>query len=454
MPYFIERQGDKHCVMKGVRGEESETVKCHPDPASAQKHLAALMVNVEDAKAIDGARGGKKPIEELDQSAVTHDERSDLKTKFISYKSGDQWRWLSVSSTAVEDREYETVSEKAYDDAITHASLNGYGDLDLVHVDGTEVGTCDLMSRLGQSLLEGGIWHDTTLAQKVRSVIQTDPDKWGVSIKFQYDPEQFDGSVYHGGIRILKRSILPRQMAASLGTAIVVQGGKTMKVIDEATKGVLMEFGLTAEEVTELSEKQKSLPDVANVKEKQTIWSILKGLLIETPETTTTPDVVEQPAAEAEVNQEKSQDTKAVDEKIEETVEVPVTKASPLSELVLTEEAVKTISMQTAQIVAPAIQKALDPILQQLSSLTDWSEAVTKRLAEVEKDIETKVAEKIDSLPPIVKIRTTELKQAETQEQPDIQSTPTTRNAEFVKSVSEIVTQALGSALGTGEFKL
>jgi hypothetical protein len=318
---------------------------------------------------------------------------------------------------------------------------------------------------MGQSLLEGGRWHDSDLAQKVRTVIQSNPDKWGVSIKFQYDPELFDGSTYHGGIRILKRSILPRQMAASLGTAIVVQGGK-MKQIDEETKAALMELGVSEEKVMELAQRQKSLPEEVNTKEKETeitesndtsIVAKIKSLLGITPETAK-PDAEEQSETDTEVEREKVQETEVEKEEIEKEVESKIEVEVP--EIVLTDEAMKAISLKTAQVITPAIAKALGPIAEQVKALTEWKaewgENVQKRLVEVEKDVETKVAEKIDSLPPIVKVRTTELKQAETTEQPNVPalSTPNTRNAEFVKSVSDIVTQALGAHFGSGEFKL
>lgn len=233
-----------------------------------------------------------------------------------------------------------------------------------------------------------------------------------------------------------------------------------MKEIDETTKEALMELGMEKEKVEELAEQQKSLPQATepNVKEKEnetkadeTLLAKLKKLILGTPETAQ-PDAEERSKeTEVEVEQDESQEKEAK----EVEVETPVRQES---EYVLTEEAVKTISLRTAQVISPAIAKALNPIVEQVQSLTkwseEWSESVQKRLVEVEKDIETKVNDKIAQLPPVVKVRTTELKAAEEPTQSVTPAESLSRNAEFIEAVSGIVTQAMGKALGSGEFKL
>jgi len=92
---------------------------------------------------------------------------------------------------------------------MTQSPDGNFGELDLLHVDGTDVGRCDTMLRLGKQLFESGTWFDTPKAVKAREVVSTDPDHWGVSIKFRYDPELFDGIRYLGGIRILKADHSP-----------------------------------------------------------------------------------------------------------------------------------------------------------------------------------------------------------------------------------------------------
>jgi len=59
-------------------------------------------------------------------------------------KSFTIWRWMTLSNWSVVDKEREVVSEQAYKDAIAHAQKSSeWGQLDLVHVNGTDVGDCD-----------------------------------------------------------------------------------------------------------------------------------------------------------------------------------------------------------------------------------------------------------------------------------------------------------------------
>ncbi|NIN67594.1 MAG: hypothetical protein GTO63_23395, partial [Anaerolineae bacterium] len=75
-----------------------------------------------------------------------HDRSPEEKT-FTIYKGVDgEWRWMSLSNWAVVDKEREVVSEGAYRDAIAYAHKSGdWGQLDLVHVDGTDVGEADML---------------------------------------------------------------------------------------------------------------------------------------------------------------------------------------------------------------------------------------------------------------------------------------------------------------------
>ena len=332
------------------------------------------------------AHGGEKP-----------------KSNFVSYKdANDIWRWLAVSNTAVLDKEKEIISEKAYDDAIQHARSTGeFGEIDLVHVLGTDVGDCDLMLRLGNQLVEGGAWQDTELAQRARASVSKEPDRWGVSIKFHFDPEQFDGKTYHGGIRIPKRTILPREMAASHGTAIAVLGGnEMMKAIDEETKEALQALGIEDEDIEALREKQNATPD-ENVKEKddkQSVWKRFVQLF----------------APEQEREQEP--------------------------EIILEDEVVKTISEQAVK----ALMEVLAPIQKDIAALKPWCEqtelqlkALGERIEKAEGTLEDKVMKRLDSLPPIVKVRATEATVTETE------MVAATATNPFIEAVQDLVARAL-----------
>jgi hypothetical protein len=179
----------------------------------------------------------------------------------IVYKADDgTQRWASVSNVAIKDKELEIVTEQAYDDAIEYAQKSlDFGEIDLVHVEGTDVGKCDLMLRAGNRLIEGGTFDDTDLARGAIKALEADPDHWGVSIKFVYDPSNFDGEKYNGNIRIPKRTILPQEMAASHGTKLVAIGGPNAmekQQVSERAREALEKLNVPQEEIEALAEKQ------------------------------------------------------------------------------------------------------------------------------------------------------------------------------------------------------
>jgi len=445
MPYFIRKEGDKECVVKGDKANPGETVKCHATHAEAVAHLRALYVNVEDA----GKAATSEPASDEEPESdcvcpnghkIETDEETPCPTtcpqcgakmggaeaknlgELTVYKAGNKWRWLTVSNVAVEDKEHEIVSEQAYDDAIAYAYKNNdFGELDLVHVEGTDAGPGDLMLRLGKRLIEGGEWFDDNRSTRNRVKVQAKPDYWGVSIKFKYDPEQFDGKVYKGGIRILKRTILPRHMAASYGTAIAVHGGAQMKRIDEETIAALKELDMTDDEIAALVEKQKALPSEENVKIKEeetevkiepemveikapiNFWDSIKGAVQEVvdsfkktpePEKLTT-DVSENSDAEPEVESEK------------EVAQEPV---APVEEKqFVTTEVLQAYGTQLAQTIVAAIAKEVADLKLEQEKAKDWRTATEKKLVELAKPVEQRIMDRLAELPPIVKTRVSHL---------------------------------------------
>jgi hypothetical protein len=55
MPWFLRG----NCVWSGTKEEPGKEVKCHEDHAKAVAHMRALYSNVEDAKALEEAKGGR-----------------------------------------------------------------------------------------------------------------------------------------------------------------------------------------------------------------------------------------------------------------------------------------------------------------------------------------------------------------------------------------------------------
>jgi hypothetical protein len=370
---------------------------------------------------------------------ILEGEGGEAKSRFISYKSGDTWRWLSISSLAVEDKEEEIVSEKAYDDAIAYANhTRRFGELDLVHVKGTDVGDCDLMARLDKQLVESGTWRSEPMATKARQSVQSDADYWGVSIKFRYDPKRFDGKTYRGGIHILKRTILPREMAASYGTAIAVTGGKAMKMIDEETKAALAKLGLEDEQIAELAEKAKAVQDEPNVKlkedeglrEKVVHW-VAEALGVRREDA--------MPEASREMTEVPAPSTTEA-----APVEAKATQPQPQRELILDDEALTAIGQKAAESLAAKMAEALGPMIQPLQ---EELESVKARLVEAEKSVEEKVQVRLDELPPIVKVAPTVVAGETVAKMPEgaQPEQPATEAQKFLSDVADLVKKGLGT---------
>ena len=91
-------------------------------------------------------------------------------------------------------------------------------------------------------------------------------------------------------------------------------------------------------------------------------------------------------------------------------------KSTPLPEFVLDESAVKAISDQVVVSMSTALKSVLDgaivPLQTELDGLKAWREEVSTRLDATEKTIHDKALEIVNSLPPIVKVRATEVVKA------------------------------------------
>jgi len=512
MPYFYRKDNNQYCVYKGTPKEPEEKVKCHETAKEAQAHVAALMSNVSDAKAVGGVDqcvcpecGATAPHEpgtpcrktecpkcgammeaKLSKAALSSDSRSNLpdsaflyvepgekeggktvplskrhlpykdasgevslshlrnaisrlsqpatgkdtwltptlrtsllakarkilaessKSSFtIKRQSDGSYRWWSVSSVAIEDKEGETVSEKAYDDAIQYATeVSHFGDLDLVHIKGTSIGECDGMVRLGKLLVESGTIPDSPRARGVIKAVESDPDYWGVSIKFIYDPEQFDPETrtYQGGVRIINRTVLPKWMAASYGTAIALEGGN-MKM-DKDAIAALKALGLQDNEIELLAEQEKSA-DPPNVVEKAESDEPEPEPVEETPDEegikkwlTDLLTRVRKPVEQAE---------KA--ETVEAEVEAP--EPTPVIEIDY-DEITKRASEPIMAAVLKSVNEALEPLnpfleamVQNQHDLAQAQQSLEERFKAIEAPIEEQVIKKLNELPPVVKVGAT-----------------------------------------------
>lgn len=355
---------------------------------------------------------------------ILEDTTKMTRNEFTVYKEGETWRWRSVSSVAIMDKEDEVVSEKAYDDAIAWGRANGFGELDLVHINGTDVGDCDTSIRLGSVLIEGGPFYDIARATKARQAVQADPDYWGVSLKFLRDSKQFDGTTYHGGIRILKRTILPREMAASYHTAIIAEGG-TMAELDEGKEKALKKLGLDEAEIAELAVQQKAIEpnEEEGVVEKSqddepTFIDRLKQLL----------GLVEEPPveeADEPVAAEKSEEVTPQDE-------------APL------EETLKAFGVSLTEQVTKGLNDALVPLTEKVTQIEERQGQFEQALEMIVRTKEDLVLERLEQLPKVVKVAASETDATRTEEDPE----PTEKAEGYVPEMWATIKKSVNETLG------
>lgn len=382
---------------------------------------------LDDAKKRSLQARARRILEDASKKQV-----DEFESSFFVYKSASgEMRWVSVSSTAVKDKEFEIVTEQAYDDAIQHAkNTDDFGELDLVHVDGTDVGDADLMVRVGKRLIEGGTFRDTQMAANAIKAVQDDPNFWGTSIQFVFDPSKFDGESYTGNIRILKRAILPQEMAASFGTKFVAIGGRTiMEELKQDTKEALAELGVSEEEIEALAEKQDAQQENVKAKEaeepvteKKTVWERFTDFL-------------------AQFEKEPSIEPGDA----ETTQEATPTPETAKAQVTLDEETIKAM----AQTIATATAEKLAEQSEQIEMLSKAISDFDARLKQAEEAVEDKVLSRLADLPQIVKVRATETDVTVVEDTEPKSPLPqqgfdtSTYIEEMVKGVTDAVSQAL-----------
>ena len=385
--------------------------------------------------------------------------------------SGD-WRWLSISSWAVVDKEAEVVSEQAYRDAIAHAEKSGkWGELDLVHVDGTDIGACDQLFVLKSGdepakFGAGGTFYDTAKATRAREAIQADPAYWGMSLKFRFNPQRKVKGVYTGDIQVLKHSILPQHMAASYGTAIAVQGGSMSKALDDKAAAALRQLGHTEDEIAELAQKQKALPQEDNVVEKE--------------DTTPTEAVGTQPATE--VTEERKGGTLkqlfqelgkwfngpdtpvASPDEARKAEEVSESPAEDQTEKGETEAKVKAATEVVAPDAGAMLQALGEAVAKSVGEMVKAElDTRDKRIAELEAtvkglndSVEEKVEQRLRDLPQVVKVAASQVRATVVDEKPRglTFGNPPDSMAEYTKALVADITRVVEDKMAGAKFQV
>jgi len=200
-------------------------------------------------------------------------------------------------------------------------------------------------------------------------------------------------------------------MAASYGTAIAVQGGNMSKQLDERAAEALRKLGHSEDEIAELAEKNKALPDEANVVEKEdttpepeapqdapdkrTIWQMLgKAFGIEPQEQAP----VASPSEEARKIDEVSPTTTAEPAATDATIGAKAEGDAPAEpEPPSAEGFIQAFGETVAKAVGDMVREELDKRDARIAAL----EQQIKRLDE---SVEEKVERRLQDMPPVTKV--------------------------------------------------
>lgn len=150
-------------------------------------------------------------------------------------------RWLGISSGGFRDRDGEIVSSAFLASAVKAGDETGQrGTLDVWHIPGSDVGTCDFQALADGFLLESGLFDETPAGVHAASAVKALGQQAGMSIQFLYANKQ-DGVYDPPGV-ILRRSILPRTAAAFPWSGMALKEFSDMAVkIDEKKRQFLAE---------------------------------------------------------------------------------------------------------------------------------------------------------------------------------------------------------------------
>lgn len=169
MPYKIEMQGGKHCVVR----EGGTVVACHPTHKKAQRHLAALYANVTDA---------------------------ELKEIYFSKEKDGRYKIVTISTAALKDREDETFSIAAMDYDIKLAKETGqYPEFRVFHSKVLGFGRVEKMQRVGIFMVDEGHSYNDPFSIEIceKMLINNDEGKWRVSRGFAV--HELQGHCYRCG---------------------------------------------------------------------------------------------------------------------------------------------------------------------------------------------------------------------------------------------------------------
>jgi hypothetical protein len=293
-----------------------------------------------------------------------------------------QYRWFAFpAATAVLNRSGELDSRQLFESFVERIEGGApYPYLTFYHVgEAIKLGLADYVAVDGYTLLMSGLWDAEALPQAVRQAIENEPDYYGISIGYFYQPETKERlqvgegitiPVYTDGI-LVEVSILAEQDAACLFTGAYTEGVNRMnkKAKDELEKIVAGNPDLEAQ----VAELEQHVDEVN---------ASTEGLI----------------RREKEV-----QETPLVPEVAPEVVPVESAPIASPAELQLTEEAMVAIAKRAADFMAESITSEIhvadEKATQAVEILTEQIKVLTARVAELEKPLAETVQQAIQDMP-------------------------------------------------------
>lgn len=177
-------------------------------------------------------------------------------------------RWVTLSSSSFLDRDRQIFSQKALAADVGRANLDGdYGPLRWFHVPGWDIGMCDYNAMHGRVLVESGTFYD----DKLGAAIFKNAEGLGVSLGVEhsiFDPDA--NGVFHR-IKRFERSLMPREYASNLLTAVMVSSIKESDMNEKEKTAFKSLF-------SDPTEAEKNLAIVLGTAQKSETAALQQGL--------------------------------------------------------------------------------------------------------------------------------------------------------------------------------
>lgn len=292
-------------------------------------------------------------IEFGEATGTEMDWKSQPSQKPILLRNGEgKVGWLSVSSNIYRDSHKTRFSRSALKEAVEAMHRSGnFGELRVEHHPFSAIGKCTFSRVMGDFLIEGGEFYDTTRAQRAIETLENDENgecKTSLGFLFNSEGSVSDDGTFEKGVRIFERSITKTP-------------SNPLTAISIAQLGEIMERAAIQERLAAIigdEESEKLMNDTSGNKQ-----AILEAIGFKSEA-----DPVEV-AFRNDETESKQEEEKEAEPKVEEGVQQPQTESLP-EEIEITLADGRTIKAVREDIVEKASQDAKESQVEDSSLLT------------------------------------------------------------------------------------